>query len=158
MTAFKRFDTTAFFHNSEEGPAATAATAANLPPTPQLAANAASAAGGNQKKCETHVEHWRERFEERAAIIEHDGGVPRHEAEARVREHILIEWMNENPPTGINKDHCASCGDLIGRVGNDAVPFLTGGGGHVWLHHGCHAAWMKRRRIEAVRALAKYGA
>ena len=107
-----------------------------------------------------NVEHagcWRDRFEERCAIIEYDGGVSRSEAETQAWECTVIQWMNETPPKGIDDDRCASCGHHIGDVGRDAVPFLSGGGGHVWLHHGCHPTWMTRRRSDAEKALTAMG-
>ncbi len=40
---------------------------------------------------------------------------------------------------------------------NEALPFLNGAGGHVWMHGRCHTPWMKRRRAEAEAALAALG-
>lgn len=68
-------------------------------------------------------------------------------------EAALIQWLNTHPPQGLDPDHCAQCGRPLGRIGDDAVPFLTGGGGHAWLHHGCHAGWTAQRRAEAMQAL-----
>ena len=87
MTAFKRFDATAFFLNPKYSPAATAAPAARSPDVRGLskfAADAASAAGGDQGKCLFKTNDT-ERFEERAAIIEFDAGVPREWAEGFAR-------------------------------------------------------------------------
>ena len=92
--------------------------------------------------------------EERVAIAEHDTGLSRREADVRAYDAALVHWMNCNPPTKLDPNHCADCGKPLGRIGEDAVPFLTGGGGHAWLHHGCHAQWFSRRRAEAVEALA----
>ena len=41
--------------------------------------------------------------------------------------------------------------------GRDDLPFLTGGGRHMWLHSGCHGDWTAQRRAEAVAALAILG-
>lgn len=91
-------------------------------------------------------------YGERAAVLEYDGELVRTEAERQAFEATIIHWMNLNPPLNLGNDNCAQCGNPVGRIGNDAVPFLAGGG-HVWLHHGCHAAWMKQRRTEAANAL-----
>lgn len=39
-------------------------------------------------------EEWREAFEERAAIMEYSGGLPRHEAERQARVICLAEFRN----------------------------------------------------------------
>ena len=101
--------------------------------------------------------NWLEWYSERAAILEYDGELDRFEAERQAFEATIIHWMNLTPPPNLNGDQCAQCGDLVGRIGNDAVPFLTGGGGHAWLHHGCHSAWLARRRREAIKALCTVG-
>ncbi|MBT7981585.1 MAG: hypothetical protein HN584_03385, partial [Akkermansiaceae bacterium] len=100
---------------------------------------------------------WQEWFDERAGILEYEGELTRQEAERQAFEATIIHWMNLTPPQNLDDDHCAQCGDPVGRVGNDAVPCLTGGSGHVWLHHGCHSAWMARRRQQATEALNAMG-
>jgi len=83
MTAYKRFDVTAFLPNTESRPAAPAATAARslvVRGLSRFAANAASAAGSGQEECRLQTNDPRQ-FEERAAIIEFDAGVPREWAE-----------------------------------------------------------------------------
>jgi hypothetical protein len=54
-------------------------------------------------------EDWRALFDERAAIAEFDGGLPRASAEARALACCVAEWLNRNPvrsPPG----RCLSCG------------------------------------------------
>lgn len=96
----------------------------------------------NEQGCKWDENDWRTFYEERAGMLEYDGELDRSQAEAQAWECTVIQWMNQNPPTGIDNDLCAGCGHPIGIIGNDAVPFLAGGGGHAWLHHGCHGAWM----------------
>ncbi len=99
---------------------------------------------------------WREYCEERAAVREYDGGLPRAQAEARALECCVIQWMNQNPPPANEPENrCAHCVRPLADA--DAVPFLNGAGGHVWMHGRCHAPWMKRRRAEAEAALAALG-
>ncbi len=101
------------------------------------------------------AEDWGAFFDERAAIAEHDGGLRRAEAEARALDCCVAQWMAYNPPAANGPDRCAHCGGAM--ADNEALPFLNGTGGHVWMHGGCHAPWMKRRRAEAEAALAALG-
>ena len=102
-------------------------------------------------------EDWRALFEERAVIAEHDAGVSRTEAETRAYESCVIEWLWRHPPSASGPERCAQCGQPLGEPGRNGVPFLTGDGGHVWLHDGCHVGWTAQRRVEAVAALANIG-
>lgn len=98
---------------------------------------------------------WRSRYEERAAMIEHDGGVLRRDAEARAFECAIVEWLNRNPAPSA-PDGCADCGKPE-EAGAVVVPYGTGRSGHTWLHPGCWTTWHARRRAEATRALAAVG-
>ncbi len=102
------------------------------------------------------AEDWHAFFEERAGITQFDAGEP-DKAEARAYECCIVEWLHRNPPPVTGPETCASCRQPLGRVGDDGVPVLTGDGGHLWLHHRCHAGWMARRRAEAATALAEFG-
>ncbi len=55
------------------------------------------------------AEDWRAFFEERAAIAEFDGGLPRAEAEARAFACCVAEWINRNP-TPSATGRCMACG------------------------------------------------
>jgi hypothetical protein len=46
------------------------------------------------------AEDWQVSFDERAGIIEFDGGLPRAEAEARAFDCCVVEWLNRNPDAG----------------------------------------------------------
>ena len=98
---------------------------------------------------------WLAFFDERAGIGEHDAGLGRADAEARAFECCIVTWMNSNPPETADPDHCAHCGARMAET--DALPFLTGNGGYIWMHDRCHAAWMARRRMEAAQALTTLG-
>src|SRR5262249_46508001 len=43
------------------------------------------------------AEDWQVFFEERAGIVEFDGGLPRAEAEAQAFACCVVEWLNRNP-------------------------------------------------------------
>ena len=100
-------------------------------------------------------EDWRAFFDERAAIAEHNAGLSRAAAEAQAYESCVVTWLNQNPMPASGPDRCSHCGEPM--VETDALPFLNGAGGHVWMHGRCHGAWMARRWQEAVQALAAMG-
>ncbi len=100
-------------------------------------------------------EGWHTFYEERAAVAEHDTGLPPAEAEARAFEWSIVEWMRQHPPLPNNPELCAHCGKAMAVT--EALPFLTGDGRHVWMHSGCHSAWMSRRQAEAADALRRMG-
>ena len=102
---------------------------------------------------------WRDWIIERAAILEHDGGLSQTEADQRAFEHALIEWLNRNPYRG-DPDHCAGCGDSIQSQANDWRPLADG----ATVHYGgpwglrCLERHGVRRRKDAADALAQLGA
>ena len=100
---------------------------------------------------------WWAFYEERCGVIEFDGSLPREEAERRAREECGLHWLHRHPPEPTDRNVCAGCGHPIGKPGSDGVPFLAGDRGHLWIHHGCWAGWMARRREEAEKALAELG-
>ncbi len=106
---------------------------------------------------EWDAEDWHAYFDERAGVAEHDGGLSRADAEQRAYECCVAEWLWQRPPPASGPERCAHCREPLGEPGRDGLPFLTGAGGHTWLHCGCHAPWMKRRRGEAEAALAALG-
>ena len=100
-------------------------------------------------------EDWRVFFDERAGIAEHNGGLPRPDAERRAFECCVVELLWRNPPPTSGPERCAHCDNGLGEY--DGVPFLTGDGGHVWLHSGCHGEWMAHRRQVATETLMRMG-
>ncbi len=103
------------------------------------------------------AEDWRVFYGERAGIAEFDGGLSHDDAERQAFECCTIEWLWQHPPTASGPERCAHCGKPLGEPGRDSLPFLTGDGGHAWLHAGCHGDWTARRRAEAVAALERHG-
>jgi hypothetical protein len=91
-------------------------------------------------------------FQERAAIVEFDGGLTRSAAETRAIEHCIVEWLSCHPSSS-PPGHCAWCGKSTGA---SVVPFGTGNR-HTWLHPHCWPAWYQRRRADAVAALRAFG-
>ncbi len=99
-------------------------------------------------------EDWRVFYDERAGIAEHDGGL-RADAGQRAFECCVVELLWRNPPPASGPERCAHCDNGLGEY--DGVPFLTGDGGHVWLHSGCHGEWMAHRRQVATETLMRMG-
>lgn len=100
-------------------------------------------------------EDWLALFDERAAIAEFDGGLPRQEAEVRAFDCCVVEWLNRNPalsPSG----HCLNCGGS-GNARDVLLPFGTEPAGHAWLHSRCWPAWHAARKATAIAALTNMG-
>ena len=97
------------------------------------------------------AEDWRTFFDERAAIVEFDGGLSRAQANAHALEYCVIEWLNRNPAQSV-PGRCLGCGDG-NRRGDPLLPFGTETSGHVWLHGTCWPEWHQLRRAEAIAAL-----
>lgn len=96
-------------------------------------------------------EDWRALFDERAAIAEFDGGLPRAQAKARAFACCVAEWLNRHPvrsPPG----RCLGCGGSE-HAHDTLLPFGTEPTGHAWLHSRCWDAWHAGRKAEAVAAL-----
>jgi hypothetical protein len=100
-------------------------------------------------------EDWRAFFDERAAIAEFDGGLPREQAEARAHACCVAEWLNRNPVRS-SPDSCLRCGEA--EQDHDALlPFGTESTGHAWLHSHCWSAWYAGRLAVAAAALSSMG-
>jgi hypothetical protein len=99
---------------------------------------------------------WHERFEERAAVAEFDGGgFPREAAEARAYKCVVADWLELHPVTS-PPDRCLACGRE--ESGSEPLlPFGTESTGHAWLHGKCWPGWYASRKAEAVAALAAIG-
>lgn len=97
---------------------------------------------------------WVDHFEERAAIIEHDGELPGPEAEQLAFEDTISLWQFRHPPEPTDDVVCVHCDAALD---DDAIPVLAGDSGHVWLHGRCHPPWLAKRRTGAEQALAAMG-
>ncbi|MBQ0820241.1 hypothetical protein KBI52_08460 [Microvirga sp. HBU67558] len=103
-----------------------------------------------------HAEDWQAYFDERAAIREHDGGLPRVEAEHLALEETITQWLRLNPdPASDPRCGCVHCG-LPEQPGNSLLPVLALGG-QAWVHDWCWAPWMAALRDEARDALLSAG-
>jgi hypothetical protein len=100
-------------------------------------------------------EDWQVFFDERAGIVEFDGGLPRGEAEAQAFACCVVEWLNRNPersPAG----RCLGCGDRE-HAHDPLLPYGVEPTGHAWLHSRCWPAWYEARKVKAVAALTALG-
>jgi hypothetical protein len=100
-------------------------------------------------------EDWKVFFDERAAIGEFDGGLPREESEARAFACCVAEWISRHPTPSI-AGRCLACGAGEGLC-NPLLPFGTDTSGHAWLHRACWPAWYRTREAEAIAALSSMG-
>jgi hypothetical protein len=98
---------------------------------------------------------WRTFFDERAGIAEFDHHLSRAEAETLAYESCIVVWLNRNPPSENGSGRCVQCSKPMDET--EALPFLTGDGGHIWMHDHCHASWMRRRQAAAAGALRHMG-
>ena len=101
------------------------------------------------------AEDWQVFFDERAGIVEFDGGLPRAEAEAQAFACCVVEWLNRNPersPAG----RCLGCGDRE-HAHDPLLPYGVEPTGHAWLHSRCWPAWYEARKAKAVSALTAMG-
>lgn len=98
---------------------------------------------------------WRDWFEERAAIREHDGGLSRDEAEAGALADLAQQWRSENPLPASDRAACYHCGQP-----DPCTPVLARNG-HAWLHRECWDpanAARSEMALAAVRALLRRNA
>jgi hypothetical protein len=100
-------------------------------------------------------EDWQVFFNERAAIAEFDGGLPRAQAEARAFACCVAEWINRNL-TPSAPGRCLACGGGD-RPWDPLLPCGTDAMGHAWVHRECLPAWHQAREAEAIVALASMG-
>jgi hypothetical protein len=101
------------------------------------------------------ADDWQVFFDERAGIVEFDGGLPRAAAEARAFACCVTEWINRNP-TPSAPGRCLACGGGE-RSCDPLLPFGIDAIGHAWVHRACWSEWSRGREIEAIAALASMG-
>ena len=126
---------------------------------PLTVASIASVAVASRSRAEANclpwkAADWRAFYDERAGILEYDGGVTRPEAEARAYEATIVEWMNHHHPRS-EPGWCHACG--ADRAGEPLLPYGTTGTGHTWLHVRCWPSWYARRKAEAALSLKLLG-
>ena len=101
------------------------------------------------------VEDWLAYFDERAAIVEFDGGLTRRQAKERAFSCCVSQWLNRNPVSS-SPNKCLGCkGDEQPR--NRLLPFGAEDWGYAWLHSSCWQEWYEGRKIQAKVALRKIG-
>jgi hypothetical protein len=100
-------------------------------------------------------EDWKTFFDERAGIVEFDGGLPRAEAEAQAFACCVTEWLNRHPepsPSG----RCLGCGDRE-HTQDPLLPYGFESTGLAWLHSRCWPGWYAARQAKAVSTLTAMG-
>jgi hypothetical protein len=100
-----------------------------------------------EKSCWSH-EEWLAFFDERAAIVEFDGGLPRDEAERMAYEECVNEWLRRHP-VNLMPEVCHACRDAENSH-DPLLPYSNSRGGYVWVHERCwpwsrlESAWQWR--------------
>ena len=97
---------------------------------------------------------WQDFYDQRAGILEYDGGLPRPEAEVQAFEATVVEWMNRHKARS-EPGLCHACGE--NGVREVLLPYGTAQSGHAWLHGRCWRGWYGARKAEAVAALKALG-
>ena len=95
---------------------------------------------------------WLDFIEERAAILEFDGGHPRAEAEAHAYAEARAQWLRRHP-AHVDPACCADCGQAI-EDDRSAVNVVRDG---ARVHAACWTAYLRRRHADAAAALARVG-
>ena len=101
------------------------------------------------------AEDWHVFFDERAGILEFDGGLSRGQAEAHAFGCCVVEWLIRNPACLV-PGRCLACGDSD-HADDPLLPLDSERTSSVWIHSGCWAAWGADRQGDAVAALAAMG-
>lgn len=92
---------------------------------------------------------WRDLFEERAGIREHDGCLSRADGEAGALADLVARWRALNPLPPSDGALCVHCG---GTEPDTPVLALSG---HAWLHRACWAPMNAARQQQALAAVCK---
>jgi hypothetical protein len=100
------------------------------------------------------AEDWQVFFDERAGIVEFDGGLPRAEAAAQALDCCVVEWLNHNRERSPAR-RCLDCGGRD-HAYDPLLPYGVEPTGHAWLHSR-RPAWYAARKARAVAALAAMG-
>ena len=88
---------------------------------------------------EWSTKDWRAYRDERAAIAEFDGGLPRPQAEGRAYKACLAEWLDQHPVSSKVDDGCRVCG-ATDRPNDPLLPVGLGSGlERTWLHSQLHS-------------------
>lgn len=114
----------------------------NTAPTVAIVAAVAAANAADQ-----FSERWRDLFEERAAIMEFDGGLSRSDAEASALLDLAQIWQSENAVAANEGRECAFCGKP-----GACTPILADQG-YAWLHRHCWKPMIEARQRQALDAV-----
>jgi hypothetical protein len=101
------------------------------------------------------AEDWQVFFEERAGIVEFDGGLPRAAAEAQASACCVVEWLNRNPERSA-AGQCLGCGGRD-QPHDPLLPYGVEPTGHAWLHSRCWPPWYEARKAKATATLVAMG-
>jgi len=98
-------------------------------------------------------EDWHALFDERAAVLEYDGGLGRLDAELWAFEDCVDHWLATHPPVANGDGCCLCCGTPISSMEQSIVMVPCAQAHTRRLHVGCAPRWKNVRRWDARTAL-----
>ena len=98
-------------------------------------------------------EDWQALFDERAAVLEYDGGLGRLDAELWAFEDCVDHWLATHPPVANGDGCCLCCGTPISSMEQSIVMVSCAQAHTRRLHAGCAPRWKNLRRWDARTAL-----
>ena len=102
-------------------------------------------------------EQWQAFYRDRVTLAIERGCRSHAAAEEEAFEECVRFWLHSKGLQPGDPDRCAFCLRSIGRIGEDSVPVLNGGDGHLWLHHACLGPFSGGLTKEAKEALSSMG-
>jgi len=96
---------------------------------------------------------WRERFEERRAILEHDGGLTEFGAASMAGREATLDWMTQNPPHAYSVIRCAHCDGILDQDKVSVRATMLG----AFVHRECLVAFVAAWRGRAIEAMHEAG-
>jgi hypothetical protein len=113
-----------------------------------------TAATPSGQRAQRSVVNWRDRYEERAAIRQFDGGYTREEAERLAWSEIEDQWHLAHGER-VPYDLCAGCRRSIGFA--KALDLMDGNRAHHDIENACLIRHGERWRVAATRGLEALG-
>lgn len=122
-----------------------------IPPLVNLTPLAKVAAKSGLAPANLNRQDWIDFYQERVAIIEHDGGLEREKAE-RLAYESCVAGLENAMANDYRQDHCAACASPLGL--QQGLPLADGA---VVCDGNCHTLHRQQQRERAERQLASWG-
>ena len=96
---------------------------------------------------------WKERFEERRAILEHDGELTEFGAASQAGREATLDWMTQNLPHAYSVIRCAHCDEIMDHDRVSVRATMAG----AFVHTRCLVEFVAAWRGRAVAAMHEAG-